>query len=56
MTPWSRHMEQAQHLLSSRGEQQGFERPPADTDKLYMSIGERDVIEVEHPSDPNKLR
>lgn len=49
-------MEQAQRLLTARGEQQGFDRPPADTDKLYMSIGERDVIEVEHPADPTRLR
>lgn len=29
-----------------------FEAPPAESDKLYMNIGERDVIEVAHPSAP----
>lgn len=26
-----------------------FTRPAANTDKLYMNIGNRDVIEVQHP-------
>ena len=26
-----------------------FKRPPADSDKLYLAIGERDLIEVAHP-------
>ncbi|XP_026482543.1 LOW QUALITY PROTEIN: uncharacterized protein LOC113389747 [Ctenocephalides felis] len=55
MTPWSRYMEQAQRLFDIPRRAAGFDRPPADTDKLYMSIGERDVIEVEHPADPTRL-
>lgn len=27
-----------------------FERPPPTSDKLYMAIGEKDVIEVAHPT------
>jgi len=27
-----------------------FARPPASSDKLYMAIGEKDVIEVAHPT------
>ena len=27
-----------------------FQRPPEDTDKLYMAIGDKDVIEVAHPA------
>ena len=28
----------------------GWERPPSDTDKLFMSIGGGDLIEVGHPA------
>ena len=35
-------------LESQKGEHD-FHRPSVDTDKLYMSIGEKDVIEVSHP-------
>jgi hypothetical protein len=27
-----------------------FARPPSSSDKLYMAIGEKDVIEVAHPT------
>lgn len=30
-----------------------FGRPPPQTDKLYMSIGTKDVIEMAHPSPPD---
>lgn len=30
--------------------EQDFKAPSADTDKLYMSIGEKDLIEVAHPT------
>lgn len=30
-------------------QEMNFERPPQETDKLYMAIGESDVIQVSHP-------
>lgn len=30
-----------------------FKSPPPESDKLYMAIGERDVIEVAHPTAPS---
>lgn len=36
-------------LLFQTRTESSFERPAANTDKLYMNIGKRDVIEVQHP-------
>lgn len=40
-------------ILSAQTEQD-FKPPNSDTDKLYMSIGEKDLIEVAHPSPKGK--
>lgn len=36
--------------ITSSELEQDFTRPDAESDKLFMSIGERDIIEVAHPS------
>lgn len=41
-------MKEGDKILSEQSEH-SFSRPPDDTDKLYMNIGEGDVIEVAHP-------
>lgn len=46
--PWLKYFEDGLTKLSSQSESD-FRQPSADTDKLYMSIGERDLIEVAHP-------
>lgn len=47
--PWMPLMREAINSLQSESEH-NFSQPPADSDKLYMAIGERDLIEVAHPS------
>ncbi|XP_049843024.1 uncharacterized protein LOC126293735 isoform X1 [Schistocerca gregaria] len=47
--PWMQLMREAINSLQSESEH-NFSQPPADSDKLYMAIGERDLIEVAHPS------
>ncbi|XP_016837351.1 uncharacterized protein LOC100122198 isoform X2 [Nasonia vitripennis] len=49
--PWQNHMREGAKNLASQSEH-NFESPPVESDKLYMNIGERDVIEVAHPSAP----
>lgn len=46
-------MKEGLKTLESQSEH-NFEAPPADSDKLYMTIGDREVIEVAHPNAPNK--
>lgn len=49
-TPWIQYMAEGNAKL---GEQEmDFSRPSESTDKLYMSIGGSDVIEVSHPLPP----
>lgn len=43
-------MDEAIEKLAKEGV--NFSRPPDDTDKLYMSLGGSDVIEVTHPTGP----
>lgn len=43
-----KYIEQGLKQLEAETEHD-FKRPPADSDKLYMAIGERDLIEVAHP-------
>ncbi|XP_067013192.2 uncharacterized protein [Anabrus simplex] len=47
--PWLAYMEDALRVLKSDAEHD-FSQPPVDSDKLYMSIGEHDIIEVAHPA------
>lgn len=46
--PWLSYLKQGIEALGSQSEHE-FNAPPSDSDKLYMSIGERDLIEVAHP-------
>lgn len=50
LVPWIQYFEEGQQYLLD--EETSFDRPAEDTDRLYMAIGEKDVIEVAHPSPP----
>ncbi len=63
--PWLQYYRDALDELSDHGEEGSagdepsaerelWSRPPADSDKLYMSVGGGDVIEVGHPM-PSKI-
>lgn len=49
-TPWIEYMEAGNAKLQEQ--EMDFSRPSESTDKLYMSIGGSDVIEVSHPLPP----
>lgn len=46
--PWENYFEEGYSDLKDKIEND-FTRPAANTDKLYMNIGNREVIEVQHP-------
>lgn len=46
--PWETYFDEGLSHLKDKIEND-FTRPAANTDKLYMNIGNRDVIEVQHP-------
>ena len=48
--PWEKYVTDGRGLLL--GQQVSFDRPAADTDRLFMNIGEHGTIEVAHPSPP----
>lgn len=48
--PWEQYIEEGQALLE--GQEADFVRPMSSTDRLYMNIGEDNIIEVEHPQPP----
>ncbi|KAK7083482.1 hypothetical protein SK128_024110 [Halocaridina rubra] len=50
-TPWVQYMSVGSAKLAAQ--EMDFSRPGEDTDKLYMSIGGSDVIEVSHPVAPD---
>lgn len=53
--PWHGYLSDGmRHLSSTDDTEQDFVRPSTDTDKLYMDLGERGVIEVAHPSDDTR--
>ncbi|CAI9725010.1 XP_014776438.1PREDICTED: uncharacterized protein LOC106873546 isoform X1 [Octopus vulgaris] len=51
--PWELYLEEGQKLL--QGQEVHFMRPSSTTDRLYMNIGEDNVIEVEHPQPPKEI-
>ncbi|GAB1608339.1 uncharacterized protein LOC115212809 isoform X4 [Argonauta hians] len=51
--PWELYVEEGQKLL--QGQEVHFMRPSSNTDRLYMNIGEDNVIEVEHPQPPEEI-
>ena len=54
--PWLRHFAAAAAEVASSSSSSasngssGFRRPPPESDKLYMNVGEGDLIEVGHPA------
>ncbi|XP_023019025.1 uncharacterized protein isoform X2 [Leptinotarsa decemlineata] len=46
--PWMNYLRDGLNILSNQTEPD-FKPPSSDTDKLYMNIGDRDLIEVAHP-------
>ncbi|XP_069668894.1 uncharacterized protein [Periplaneta americana] len=48
--PWKKYMAEALETLQSDTSETDFTQPSLDSDKLYMAIGQQDVIEVAHPS------
>lgn len=46
--PWEHYLKDGLRHLQERTEND-FNRPSAKTDKLYMNIGNKEVIEVAHP-------
>ncbi|KAJ1527820.1 hypothetical protein ONE63_007765 [Megalurothrips usitatus] len=48
--PWMRYLNEGLKGITSNELEHDFTRPDSDSDKLFMSIGERDIIEVAHPS------
>ncbi|KAG7205252.1 hypothetical protein KM043_018331 [Ampulex compressa] len=49
--PWQTYMKEGLENLVNQSEHD-FKSPSPESDKLYMAIGERDVIEVAHPTAP----
>lgn len=49
---WEEHIQEGLDVLQNVQESE-FARPPVQTDKLYMSIGTKDVIEMGHPVPPS---
>lgn len=49
--PWQQYVQEGLQQLSGRGghAEHDFARPAPNTDKLYMNIGNKNVIEVAHP-------
>ncbi|XP_046740548.1 uncharacterized protein LOC124407967 isoform X3 [Diprion similis] len=52
--PWQTYLKEGIDALSTQSEH-AFQPPAPESDKLYMAIGERDVIEVAHPVAPQGL-
>jgi len=48
--PWETYIEEGQGLLQAQ--EQDYSRPDRSKDRLYMGIGEGQVIEVQHPPAP----
>lgn len=49
--PWIKHINAAMSHLEG-----DFVRPSPESDKLYMCVGEHDIIEVAHPTVPDHLK
>ncbi|KAH9369282.1 hypothetical protein HPB48_012358 [Haemaphysalis longicornis] len=48
LRPWERYIEDGVRALADQ--ESDFARPPDTSDRLYMSIGAKDLIEVAHPA------
>ncbi|XP_034942637.1 uncharacterized protein [Chelonus insularis] len=54
-TPWKTYLKEGLENLDNLQSEHDFKQPPLESDKLYMAIGERDVIEVAHPAAPQDI-
>lgn len=52
--PWERYIKEGLDLLEKQ--EANFNRPSQESDRLYMSIGEENVIEVQHPECPDEAQ
>lgn len=50
LQPWEHYIEDGLRALADQ--ESDFARPPDSSDRLYMSIGAKDLIEVAHPAPP----
>ena len=50
--PWEAYISQGAYLLHDQLVK--FNRPPLDTDRLFMSLGDSGMIEMEHPHAPDE--
>ncbi|XP_075749677.1 uncharacterized protein LOC119172305 isoform X2 [Rhipicephalus microplus] len=50
LRPWEHYIEDGLRALADQ--ESDFARPPESSDRLYMSIGAKDLIEVAHPAPP----
>ncbi|KAK0083658.1 hypothetical protein PV325_008432 [Microctonus aethiopoides] len=50
--PWQMYLKEGLEHLGDLQSEHDFKQPPLESDKLYMAIGDRDVIEVAHPAAP----
>lgn len=48
--PWKQYLAEATEILQADTSETDFSQPSLDSDKLYMPIGQQDIIEVAHPS------
>ncbi|KDR14122.1 uncharacterized protein LOC110834835 isoform X4 [Zootermopsis nevadensis] len=48
--PWKIYLAEAMETSQADTSETDFSQPSLDSDKLYMAIGQQDVIEVAHPS------
>ena len=53
-TPWEKYVVEGLELL--KNQEADFNRPPPESDRLYMSIGDDNVIEVQHPDCPDEVQ
>ncbi|XP_069121899.1 uncharacterized protein [Argopecten irradians] len=49
--PWEGYITQGLEIL--KNQEADFNRPPPESDRLYMGIGDDNVIEVQHPEAPD---
>ena len=48
--PWKTYLAEATEIMHADISETDFSQPSLDSDKLYMPIGQQDIIEVAHPS------
>ncbi|XP_071101629.1 uncharacterized protein [Haliotis cracherodii] len=51
--PWEKYIQEGQDLLMAQ--ESNFARPPTASDRLYINVGEGQVIEVQHPEPPEGI-